>query len=134
MTAALAPFPPGRAEPGAARATATIALPKVSLRTSASLGPLLARIGLGIAFGPHADFTGLSPEAAGIGVVIHAATLTVAEKGTVASAATAVGVIPSGESVALPQRQVVFNRPYLMLVTDIATGEPLFLARVADPG
>jgi hypothetical protein len=28
---------------------------------------------------------------------------------------------------------VTFDRPYLMLVTDAATGEPLFLARVADP-
>jgi hypothetical protein len=26
----------------------------------------------------------------------------------------------------------VFDRPYLMLVTDSATGEPLFMARVAD--
>jgi serine protease inhibitor len=29
--------------------------------------------------------------------------------------------------------QVRFDRPYLMLVTDTTTGEPLFLARVADP-
>jgi hypothetical protein len=29
--------------------------------------------------------------------------------------------------------QIVFDRPYLLLVTDAATGEPLFLARVADP-
>jgi hypothetical protein len=27
----------------------------------------------------------------------------------------------------------VFDRPYLLLVTDTATGEPLFLARVANP-
>jgi hypothetical protein len=27
----------------------------------------------------------------------------------------------------------VFNRPYLLLVIDTATGEPLFLARVASP-
>jgi serpin B len=64
--------------------------------------------------------------------VIHAATLAVTEKGTVASAATAVGIQPS--ALPLPMRQVVFDRPYLMLVTGTATGEPLFLARVADPG
>jgi serine protease inhibitor len=29
--------------------------------------------------------------------------------------------------------QVLFDRPYLMLVTDSATGEPLFMARVANP-
>jgi serpin B len=28
---------------------------------------------------------------------------------------------------------VTFDRPYLMVVTDRATGEPLFMARVADP-
>ncbi|HEX3924412.1 MAG TPA: serpin family protein [Streptosporangiaceae bacterium] len=132
LTAALAPFPPGHAEPGAARASASVALPKVSLRTSASMRPLLTRLGLGIAFGHSADFTALSPEAASLGVVIHAATLAVTEKGTVASAATAVGIQPS--ALPLPMRQVVFDRPYLMLVTGTATGEPLFLARVADPG
>jgi serine protease inhibitor len=29
--------------------------------------------------------------------------------------------------------KVTFDRPYLMVVTDRATGEPLFMARVADP-
>jgi len=28
---------------------------------------------------------------------------------------------------------VTFDRPYLMVVTDRATGEPLFMARVANP-
>ena len=61
----------------------------------------------------------------------HAATLRAAEKGTAATAATAVGV---GITAAPPLRApIVFNRPYLMLVTDTATGEPLFLARVANP-
>jgi serpin B len=92
---------------------------------------LLSRLGMGIAFSPAADFAGLSPQACCIGLVQQAATLRVGEKGTVASAATAVGMAPT--AVRLPVRQVVFNRPYLMLVTDTATGEPLFLARVASP-
>lgn len=28
---------------------------------------------------------------------------------------------------------VVFNRPYLLVVADRGTGEPLFMARVANP-
>ena len=108
-----------------------IALPKVSLRSSASLGNLLAGLGMGVAFSPSADFTGLSPRACCIGRVVHAATLAVAEKGTVGSAATAVGVAPTAVSV--PLSRIVFDRPYLLLVTDTRTGEPLFLARVADP-
>ena len=74
----------------------------------------------------------MSPQACCIGLVEHAATLQVGEKGTVASAATAVGMMPS-DAQAPPANQVTFDRPYLLLVTATATGEPLFLARVADP-
>ncbi len=55
----------------------------------------------------------------------------VGEKGTVTSAATAVGMEPTAARVLPPQ--VLFDRPYLMLVTDSTTGEPLFMARVTDP-
>jgi serpin B len=63
--------------------------------------------------------------------VMHAATLDVGEEGTVGSAATAVGIQPL-MGVARPARVITFDRPYLLLVTDTSTGEPLFLARVAD--
>jgi len=53
------------------------------------------------------------------------------EKGTVASAATAVGMQATAGHVFPPT--VTFDRPYLMVVTDRATGEPLFMARVANP-
>lgn len=36
-------------------------------------------------------------------------------------------------AISVRPRTIVFDRPYLMLVTDKATGEPLFLARVANP-
>jgi len=32
-----------------------------------------------------------------------------------------------------PSRMITFNRPYLLLVSAKATGEPLFLAEVANP-
>jgi len=111
---------------------ADIALPKVSLSTKSSMSGLLSKLGMGIAFSQRADFTGLSRDACCIGLVMHAATLRVGEKGTVASAATAVGV----QTATAPYKQpriVTFDRPYVLLVTDTATGEPLFLARVANP-
>ncbi len=108
-----------------------ISLPKVNLSSQADMTRLLSQLGMRIAFGPGADFTGLSPQAAAIGTVMHAATLRVDEKGTVASAATAVGILPS--AARLQPRIVTFDRPYVLLITDTATGEPLFLARVADP-
>jgi serpin B len=117
--------------PAGTSGLAPIALPKVSLHSSASLRGLLSSLGMGIAFTPDADFSGLSPSACCIGLVVHAATLAVAEKGTVASAATAVGLLPTAVSV--PLGRIAFDRPYLLLVTATGTGEPLFLARVADP-
>ena len=108
-----------------------IALPRVSLSSKLKMNRLLGTLGMGQAFGPGADFSGLSPQACCIGLVEHAATLKVGEKGTVASAATATGVEPTAARA--PQARIWFNRPYLLMVTDQATGEPLFLARVANP-
>jgi serine protease inhibitor len=111
--------------------TTSVAFPKVNLAVHISMKPLLAALGMGVAFTPSADFTGLSPQACCIGLVEQAATLGVGEKGTVASAATAVGMEPTAARVLPPK--VLFDRPYLMLVTDSTTGEPLFMARVANP-
>jgi serpin B len=109
-----------------------ISLPKVNLQDRVSMKGLLADLGMGVAFTGAADFAGLSPQACCIGLVEHAATLQVGEQGTVASAATGVGVIASaGQAGLLPP--VTFDRPYLMVVTDRTTGEPLFMARVTDP-
>jgi serpin B len=109
----------------------SIALPKVKLAWSGSLMPELAQLGMGQAFTPAANFTGISAKACCIGLVQHAATLTVAEKGTVASAATAVGIAPT--AVAAPQETLRFDRPYLLVIEDTLTGEPLMLAWVANP-
>lgn len=111
---------------------AAVSLPKVSLSAAGSMKAELTALGMGQAFGPSADFSGLSPKASSLTSVQQAATLQVGEKGTVGSAASSVG-IAAGAEPASP-RTVTFNRPYLMLVSDPATGEPLFLARVADPG
>ncbi len=108
-----------------------VSLPKVSLSTSASMAGVLTRLGMGVAFSGQANLSGLSPHAGAIRFVQQAATFQVGEKGTVASAAVAVGVTPT--IARAPAPTIAFNRPYLMLVTDMATGEPLFLAKVADP-
>jgi serine protease inhibitor len=115
--------------------TVQVSLPRVNLDTSGAAGdmkPVLMALGMGQAFTGAANFLGLSPQACCIGFVQQAATLQVGEKGTVGAAAAAVGVVAAA-AIAVPPRIVVFNRPYLMLVTDTATGEPLFLAKVADP-
>jgi serpin B len=105
-----------------------IILPKVNIAASESMRQVLTSLGMGIAFSGSANFTGLSPEACCIGFVQHAATLDVDEKGTVASAATAVGMEPTAAEIKLD-----FNRPYLLMLRDSRTGEPLMLAWVANP-
>jgi serpin B len=116
---------------GAGLLKRSVAFPKVSLATHASLKPVLSSLGMGAAFRPTADFTGLSKQACCIGLVEQAATLDIGEKGTVATAATAVGAVAAAGRLLPPQ--VRFDRPYLLMVTAPATGEPLFLARVTNP-
>jgi serpin B len=111
--------------------TAQVSLPKVSLSASGLMNDELKRLGMGLAFTSSADFSALSPQACCIAFVQQAATLQVGEKGTVGAAAAAVGIAWSAGQVVT--HTVAFNRPYLMLVTDTATGEPLFLAKVASP-
>jgi len=124
MTTALAAGSPGVVSRG-------IALPRVNLSVNVSMKSLLAGLGMGVAFTPSADFHALSPQACCIGLVQQADTLQVGEQGTTASSATAVGIEPTAARPVFPQLH--FDRPYLILVTDSTTGEPLFLARVADP-
>ena len=121
---------------GAGVGTADVSLPTVNLNTSGGAGnmqPVLERLGMGLAFTAKADFTGLSPQACCIGFVQQAATLQVGEKGTVGSAAAAVGMVPAFARAVPRTITITFNRPYLLLVSARATGEPLFLAEVADP-
>ncbi|WP_203664390.1 serpin family protein [Actinocatenispora rupis] len=108
-----------------------LSLPKVDLDYATDLRDPLRRLGMGPAFDDGADFSGIAPNAGPIAFVAHRATLHVAEKGTVAAAATAVGITDTAAPVeTLPVR---FDRPYLMLVRDTRTGEPLFLSRVTNP-
>ena len=100
----------------------------MKLAASESMRDVLTKLGMGIAFGGGADFSGLSEQACCIGFVQHAATLAMQEKGTVASAATAIGMEPTAARITLS-----FNRPYLLILRDSRTGEPLMLAWVANP-
>jgi serine protease inhibitor len=118
-------------------AVANVSLPKISLDTSGQAGdmkPVLERLGMGVAFGgPDTDFTALSPQACCIGFVQQAATLQVAERGTVGAAAAAVGIAATAGLAPGRTIDVTFDRPYLLLITAKATGEPLFLAQVDNP-
>ena len=114
-----------------APAEVEVALPRFKIEASFELGEPLKALGMGVAFGSGADFTGMS--AAGglfISAVVHKAFVEVNEEGTEAAAATGVVMTRS-----LP-RTVRFtaDHPFLFAIRDRQSGALLFLGRVVDPG
>ncbi len=114
-------------EPGGVALT----MPAFSARTRVDLRAPLQALGIIDAFDWRlADLSGISPEPGlHVSAAVHQAFVKVAEKGTEAAAATAIG--DSGTSGPPPAFKV--DRPFLWLIRDRETGSVLFLGRVLDP-
>jgi serpin B len=116
-----------------------LALPRFSIRTRLDLGATLQALGMRDAFDPDtADLTGMTTLALGepprlfVAKVFHQAFITVAEKGTEASAATA--IVDDGAGGGLVDYVVAtFDHPFLWFIRDRRTGTILFMGRVVDP-
>ena len=110
-----------------------LSLPKFGIETRADLATTLAALGMPDAFDPSkADFSGMTSEQRlYISKVIHQANIDVDEKGTIASAATAVVMDATG----MPADSVTLHvdRPFLFLIRDIETGAVVFVGRVTQP-
>jgi serpin B len=123
------------AEVTAALQTANVdlTLPRFKIETKSDLSPTLEAMGMPLAFDPdRADFSGITAqEKLYVSAVIHQANVAVDEKGTEASAATAVVMAAS----AMPARSVTLHvdRPFLFAIRATSTGAILFLGRVVDP-
>ena len=105
-------------------------IPECKIGATLQLVPALEALGVKDAFGPGADFSGLSSIATQISEVKQQATLRISKWGTVAAAATA-AVFES--TAAHLTQQVTFNRPFLFLVRDTKTGAILFESAVDNP-
>jgi serpin B len=108
-------------------------LPKFKVTSEFSLKKVLSDMGMPIAFGGGADFTGISTQSKlFIQEVVHKAFVDVNEAGTEAAAATAVIV---GDKAGPPPAKLAFhvNRPFVFLLYDNHTGSILFTGRVANP-
>ena len=105
-------------------------IPECKIDSTLQLIPVLQALGVTDAFGPSADFSGLSPIATQITEVKQQATLKITKWGTVASAATAVVDQPTAARTTTP---VTFNRPFLFLIRDTQTGAILFESAVNNP-
>jgi serpin B len=109
-----------------------VELPRVKLEARFDLGMELPAMGMPLALGPSADFSGISTtERLMISKVIHQAFVNVNEGGTEAAAATAVVL----SRPAPPETPAAFraDHPFLFLIRDKRTGSILFLGRVTDP-
>lgn len=109
--------------------SANFLIPTMDVTATMQLEAPLEAMGMTDAFGPGADFSGISAEAAQISEVKQKANLKVTRWGTVASAATAIGVQASAALSPL----MVFDHPFVFLVRDTKTGAILFEATVNDP-
>lgn len=108
-----------------------IAMPKFTLSSNVDLTATLATLGMPTAFSDRADFSGITTaEQLNIQTVQHDVMVRVDEHGTTAAAATGVGMQATS---AVARTEVIVNRPFLLVITDTATGGTLFLARVTNP-
>jgi serpin B len=108
-----------------------LTLPRFHLNTEAELDGVLKKLGMRTAFGDGADFSQITTAAPlQIAFVKHAADIVVDESGTVAAAATVVGV-----KIKKRPDPVAFkaNRPFLFFVRDDRTGTVLFAGRLTQP-
>ncbi|MDF9714927.1 serpin family protein [Nocardioides sp. ChNu-153] len=108
-----------------------VVLPRWEMRTQARLEEALSAAGMPTAFGPGADFSGMSVELAlVIGAVVHEGWIEVTEAGTEAAAATA--LVMDGVSAFVPP-SLTLDRPFAYCIHDVAHGTPLFVGWVDDP-
>ncbi|HPR32048.1 MAG TPA: serpin family protein [Prolixibacteraceae bacterium] len=108
-----------------------IQFPKFKDEYKIKLNDVLSAMGMGIAFNPGADFSGIN-RSGGIWIdyVQHNTFIDVSEKGTEAAAATVVAMIET----AMPSPPVFHvNRPFIYAITEKETGAILFLGRIVQP-
>ncbi len=91
------------------------------------LNDSLISLGMGEAFGSHADFSGIRKGIA-ISRVLHKAVIEVNEEGSEASGVTVVEMM---ESAMVEPLAFIANRPFLFLIVDDDTGTILFMGKMA---
>ena len=134
------------------RAPVDVSLPRFGFTTDLDLVDPLRALGAADAFDPLlADFTGISAdEALSLAAVAHQTFFAVDEEGTEGSGTrptattiptTTIPTTADGPPVpttaasapAAPAHRIVIDRPFLVIVSDRATGAPLLYGRVVSP-
>jgi serine protease inhibitor len=108
-----------------------LSLPRFRINSGFMLRDTLAALGVRLAFGDAADFSGIAPERLAISQVVHRAYIDVGEKGTEAAAATGT-VMRALAAVRKPSPEIMFavDRPFLFMIADTDSGLPLFVGQL----
>jgi serpin B len=105
-----------------------VRLPRLRIEQSHGLLEVLAAKGLPI----EVDYSALGGDGPATSQVVQKTFMEVDEDGTEAAAATGVSVGVSAGAPVTPE-VVIFDRPFLFLLTDTETRSPLFVTVVGDP-
>jgi serpin B len=107
-----------------------IYLPHWDHKSTFELRDVFARLGLRETLETATGFDSIQPGLK-ITQAAQAANITVAEKGTIAAAATQINA--RSVSGTASSRTICFDRPFLYEIVHVETGLPLFMGRVSDP-
>jgi serpin B len=109
-----------------------IRLPKFKFPYEIKLNDILTGMGMGIAFGNEANFTGINRVGGlRIGFVKHKTFIDVNEEGTEAAAVTVVSIEKNSVDPGIVPFYV--DRPFVFAITENKTGAILFLGKVTNP-
>ena len=110
-----------------------VTLPRFKITQSCMLKDVLTKLGMGIAFGGEADFSGMTGNGdLQISQVFHKAFWEGNEEGTEAAGATA--VIMSKRAVMFEAPPVFrADHPFIFVIRHRPTDSVLFMGRIADP-
>ena len=117
---------------GMESARVALTMPRYEFDSAFQLKEALAALGMPIAFGGQADFSGMTGSRdLFISEVVHQGYVAVDEAGTEAAAATAVVMLRG----AMPSKPVemTLDHPFIFFIRDVQTGSILFVGRVLDP-
>jgi serpin B len=118
---------------GAHGVEAEITMPKFRMTQGFKLASTLKDMGMAAAFGPGADFSGMSSRGLFISEVVHKAFVEVDEEGTEAAAATAVIMKRAAAAVNGEVVKFTADHPFVFVIRDNEVGSMLFIGRVVNP-
>ncbi|MGP5437520.1 serpin family protein [Psychrobacter alimentarius] len=105
-----------------------LVMPKFKLQESYSMKPILANMGMPIAFDSRANYSLFNDKLPlKVDSVIHKAVVEIDEKGTVAAAATGIGV---QLVMATHKAEITADHPFMFMIKDNKTDAMLFLGQV----